>query len=215
MQLHLPDRRFDGYIFDCDGTLADNMPLHYRAWKRMVEENGGEMSEELFYRLGGIPTGTIIEMLNAEHGLKVNDVAAAAHLKETYYLELIPEVTPIEPVLQIVRSLYGKVPMAVASGGYRLYVEKTLNALGIRHFFSAVVCAEDYARGKPYPDPFLEAARQLGVPPEGCVVFEDSPLGVQAAKAAGMECVFIPSGPDTAERSVFKNPPPSVQSVRD
>ena len=195
MQLQIPERTFGAYLFDCDGTLADTMPLHYRAWRRMVEEHGGQMSEELFYRLGGKPTEAIIELLNAEHGLRVTDVARAAHLKEEYYLELISEVEPIEPVLRVAQRLHRTVPMAVVSGGYRKYVELTLEAIGVKHLFDAIVCAEDTSRGKPHPDPFLEAARRLGVPPEDCLVFEDSPAGVQAAKAAGMECVFVPSGP--------------------
>ncbi len=194
MQLQIPDRAFAGYIFDCDGTLADTMPLHYRAWKRLLDENGGEFPEELFYRLGGKTTEAILELLNERQGLKM-DVPASAGRKEEYYLELIAEVQAIEPVLLIARRMRGRVPMAVASGGYRKYVELTLEAVGAKEWFDAIVCAEDYQRGKPFPDPFLEAARRLGVPPADCVVFEDSPAGVAAAAAAGMACVFVPSAP--------------------
>ena len=77
-------------------------------------------------------------------------------------------------------------PLAVVSGGYRNNVARTLDAIGIRTLFDAIVCVEDYARGKPYPDPFLEAARRMNVPAADCLVFEDSPLGLQAAEAAGM-----------------------------
>ena len=193
MKLEIPARQFGGYLFDCDGTLADTMPLHYRAWKRIIEETGGTFSEDLFYQLGGKPTEQIFELLRDEHGLEVTDVKAAAEKKEEYFLELIHEVKPIEPVLAIARRLHPTVPMAVASGGYRKYVERTLEAIGVRSLFEVVVCAEDCARGKPFPDPFLKAARRLCVPPEDCLVFEDSPLGVQAAAAAGMQCVFVPS----------------------
>jgi beta-phosphoglucomutase-like phosphatase (HAD superfamily) len=105
---------------------------------------------------------------------------------------MIHEVKPIEAVLQIARRWYGIKPLAVASGGFRRQIEQTLDALGIRSLFNAVVCVEDYARGKPFPDPFLEAARRLNVLPTACLVFEDSPLGLQAAEAAGMQCVFVP-----------------------
>jgi beta-phosphoglucomutase family hydrolase len=192
MKLTLPDRRFGGYIFDCDGTLADTMPLHYQAWKRLVEENGGTFSEELFYSLGGRPTEQIMALLRDQHGLHVADVHAAALRKEEYFVDLIRAVKPIEPVLRIARQMHGVAPLAVASGGLRKYVELTLDVLGIRGLFASVVCVEDYARAKPAPDPFLEAARRLNVAPAECVVFEDSPLGVQAAEAAGMECVFVP-----------------------
>ena len=194
MQLQIPDRAFAGYIFDCDGTLADTMPLHYRAWQRLLKENGGDFPEALFYTLGGKTTESIVELLNERNGLKI-DVHAGSARKEEYYLELIAEVQAIEPVLLIARQMRGRVPMAVASGGYRKYVELTLEAIGVKEWFDAIVCAEDYARGKPHPDPFLEAARRLHVPPEDCVVFEDSPAGVEAARAAGMACVFVPSAP--------------------
>jgi beta-phosphoglucomutase family hydrolase len=193
MKLEIPARQFGGYIFDCDGTLADTMPLHYRAWKRIIEELGAPFSEELFYKLGGKPTEQIFELLRDEHGLKVGDVKEVSERKEEYFLELIHEVKPIEPVLEIAKQLHATVPMAVASGGYRKYVELTLDAIGVRALFDAVVCAEDYERGKPFPDPFLEAARRLNVAAADCLVFEDSPLGVEAAQAAGMACVFVPS----------------------
>jgi beta-phosphoglucomutase-like phosphatase (HAD superfamily) len=192
MRLLIPDREFGAYIFDCDGTLADTMPLHYRAWKRIVAELGGSFPEELFYQWGGKPTAQILSLLRDEHGLKVDDVQKAAERKEEYFLEMIDQVKPIEAVLGIARRWYGIKPMAVASGGFRRQIERTLDALGIRCLFTPVVCVEDYARGKPFPDPFLEAARRLNVPPTECVVFEDSPLGVQAAEAAGMQFVFVP-----------------------
>jgi beta-phosphoglucomutase-like phosphatase (HAD superfamily) len=192
MNLVIPDREFDGYIFDCDGTLADTMPLHFRAWTRIVGEMGGSFPEELFYQTGGKPTAQILEMLRDQHGLRVDDLRVVAERKEDYFLELIREVRPIEAVVQIARRWSGIKPMAVASGGFHRQVELTLDALGIRSLFMAIVCVEDYARGKPFPDPFLEAARRLKVAPMDCLVFEDSDLGVQAAAAAGMQCVFVP-----------------------
>jgi HAD superfamily hydrolase (TIGR01509 family) len=191
-RLVIPDREFSGYIFDCDGTLADTMPLHYRAWTRLVTVLGGSFPENLFYDSGGKPTVQILKMLRDEHGLKVDDLEKAAKRKEEYFLAMLPEVKPIEPVLAVVRRWYGIKPLAVASGGFRRQIERTLDALGIRSLFKAVVCVEDYARGKPCPDPFLEAARRINVPPAECVVFEDSQLGIRAAAAAGMQSVFVP-----------------------
>ena len=191
MRLVIPDREFGAYIFDCDGTLADTMPLHYRAWARLVAELGGSFPEELFYRTGGSPTTQILAMLRDEHGLNVGDLQRAAARKEGYFLETIQDARPIEAVVQIARRWHGVKPLAVASGGFRRQIERTLDVLGIRSLFDAIVCVEDYARGKPFPDPFLEAARQLNVAPSSCLVFEDSPLGVEAAAAAGMECVYV------------------------
>jgi HAD superfamily hydrolase (TIGR01509 family) len=192
LKLEIPAREFGGYIFDCDGTLADNMPLHYRAWSMAMADFGGQYPEELFYEWGGRPTANIVAALNDRFGLSM-DVESVVHRKEEYYFQLIPEVAPMEEVVGFAQSLRGKSPLAVASGGHRALVVATLRALQIEDWFDAVVCAEDYDRGKPHPDPFLLAAKLLGVPPEDCVVFEDSPTGIEAAKSAGMEWVFVTS----------------------
>lgn len=191
MKLDIPDRAFGGYIFDCDGTIADNMPLHYRAWSMAMADFGGEYPEELFYAWGGRPTAVIVGLLNEKYGLAL-DVDETVRRKEKYYLGLIPEVVPVPEVLGIVKSIHGTVPLSVASGGHRELVEATLDVLGIRDLFQAIVCAEDYKRGKPHPEPFLLAAKLMSVPPEDCVVFEDSPIGIEAAKAANMAWVHVP-----------------------
>lgn len=190
--LRLPGGEFGAYIFDCDGTLADTMPLHYRAWTRIITDLGGQFPEALFYALGGRSTGEIFAQLREEQGLIVPDVAQAMAQKEHYFMELLPGVRPIEAVVELARQSRGRLPLAVASGGPRSNVMPTLQALGIEGLFDAVVCVEDYVRAKPCPDPFLEAARRLGVAASSCLVFEDSPLGLQAAEAAGMQWVFVP-----------------------
>jgi beta-phosphoglucomutase-like phosphatase (HAD superfamily) len=191
LKLDIPNRAFGGYIFDCDGTIADNMPLHYRAWSMAMADFGGEYPEELFYAWGGRPTAVIVGMLNEKYGLAL-DVDETVQRKEKYYLTLIPEVVPVPEVMEIVKSMHGTVPLSVASGGHRELVEATLDVFGIRDLFQAIVCAEDYERGKPHPEPFLLAAKLMSVPPEDCVVFEDSPIGIEAAKAANMAWVHVP-----------------------
>lgn len=157
-----------------------------------MEEFGGQFPEDLFYQLGGMPTAEIVRVLNEKFGLTL-EVDAVVHRKERWYLESVHEVLPVLPVLEIARGMHGVKPLAIASGGHREMVEATLKAIDILDMFDAVVCAEDYERGKPFPDPFLEAARRIGVPPQDCLVFEDSPTGIEAAKAAGMHYVFVPS----------------------
>ena len=190
MPLTLPAGDFRAFIFDCDGTLADNMPLHFRAWSRAMEDFGGSYPEELFYRWGGVPTADIVQRLNAEFGLSMN-VGEVVRRKEHYYREMIPQVEPMPGVLAIVRQYHGRKPMAVASGGHRDLVERTLHALNVYDMFDAVIAAEDYARGKPHPDPFLTAAARLNVAPESCLVFEDTATGAEAARAAGMVCLLV------------------------
>jgi beta-phosphoglucomutase family hydrolase len=179
-----------GIIFDCDGTLADTMPLHWQTWQRIAARYGLSISEERFYSLGGVPARDVLRMLSAEQGVAL-DPLAVAHEKEEAYLALISHVEPINIVVGVARENYGKVPLAVASGGNRHVIEQVLDHLGIRHLFQAIVTNEDVARQKPAPDIFLEAARRLGVPPEFCRAYEDTDLGMQAIRAAGMEAVDV------------------------
>jgi HAD superfamily hydrolase (TIGR01509 family) len=190
--LHLPERDFGAYIFDCDGTLADTMGLHYEAWKMAITPHGADLPEDLYYQWGGRPTREIVEALNEMQGLYM-DADAIVHAKEEFYFSLLPDVQPIDEVVAIARSLHGRKPIAVASGGGRKSVRLTLEGLGLIHLFDTIVTSEDYKFGKPAPDPYLEAARRLGVPPGDCLVFEDTETGRQSAAAAGMECVLVDS----------------------
>lgn len=178
-------------IFDCDGTLADTMPTHFRAWTAMLGRHGIPFPEPRFYQLGGVPTAQIIRILAAEHGVALGDVDAMVIEKEAAFLELLADVRAVEPVFRIAERYRGQLPMAVASGGYRDVVERTLRAIGVADWFGAIVCAEDTARHKPEPDVFLEAAKRLGVAVSGCVVFEDTDIGLKAARRAGMTGIDV------------------------
>ena len=181
-----------GLVFDCDGTIADTMPLHYRAWVAALNEHGHDFPEAMFYEMAGIPTVRIIELLNERHGWHI-PVHEAADRKESLYEQLLPEVVAIEPVVELVQHYAGKLPMAVATGGTRAICVKTLAAIDLlKHFREhEIVTADDVKHGKPAPDIFLEAARRLGVPPGQCYAFEDAELGLQAARAAGMTAIDI------------------------
>ena len=117
---------FKGLIFDCDGTVADTMPLHWIAWQAITSKHGLHFPEDRFYSFGGVPTRDILKMLSEEQGVPL-DPLAVSHEKEAVYLPLIPKVTPIEVVVQVARENYGKVPMAVASGGMKHIIEQVLN----------------------------------------------------------------------------------------
>lgn len=179
-----------GLVFDCDGTIADTMPLHYEAWVAALEEHRVEFPEAMFYELAGVPTARIVEILNDRHGHAM-PVQETADYKEHLYQQLIPRVVPIEPVVVLVRQYAGRLPMAVATGGTQAIVRKTLGSLGLIEHFQAIVTADDVRHGKPAPDIFLESARRLGVPPESCYAFEDADLGLQAARAARMTAIDI------------------------
>lgn len=174
-----------GLVFDCDGTIADTMPAHYRAWLAVLGEFGVEFPEAMFYEFGGMPTPRIVEILNERHGHNMPPMETA-HRKEKMFEEYIPGVLPIEPIVDLIRAYEGKLPMAVATGGMRHICHKTLTVLGLLEKFQAVVTAEDVKHGKPAPDIFLEAAHRLAVEPNHCMAFEDATLGVESASAAGM-----------------------------
>ena len=191
MKLHIPAGNFRAYLFDCDGTIADSMPLHYRAWRKALAEYGCTYDENLFYAWGGKPVRKIIADLNAMHGLAM-PVEPLAARKEAYYLEQLPTLQPIPAVLEQIESQYGRIPLAVVSGSRRDSVVGSLTALNLLDRFETLVCAEDYKHGKPAPDAFLLGAERLGVEPAKCLVFEDTDLGIQAAMAAGMAYVRVP-----------------------
>lgn len=181
---------FAGLIFDCDGTLADTMPLHFVAWHKTLSSAGIEFSEDRFYAMAGQPTLQIIEILLAEQGV-AGDASEIARAKENAFLVELPNVRPIEPVVEIARHFRDSKPMGVGSGSNRDVVHQVLEHIGLANFFDAVVGAEDTSKHKPEPDVFLEVARQIGVEPQHCQVFEDADLGVEAARRAGMGCFDV------------------------
>lgn len=182
--------RFDALIFDCDGTLSDSMPLHYLAWRDTMSARGVEFSEAQFYSMGGMPTEKIIALLCDEQGVVV-DVHATAQAKEDAFEVLMHELQPLETVCDVAARHRGRLTMAVASGGIRPIVTRQLEQLGIADWFAAIVTSEDTRGHKPEPDAFLLAADLLDVAPSRCLVFEDSPLGFEAAVRAGMPFVDV------------------------
>lgn len=188
--LQLPDGPFDAFLFDCDGTIADSMPLHFVAWGEALGEYGCDWPRDLFYQWGGVPIREIIERLNAMHGLCM-PVEEVAIRKEQLYYDRIADLQPVPEVLEQIVTHHGRVPFAVVSGSTRESVEISLNALDLLHRFDTLVCAGEYERAKPHPDPFLKAAEILGVAPERCLVFEDTDMGIDSARAAGMAWVRV------------------------
>jgi HAD superfamily hydrolase (TIGR01509 family) len=190
-KLALPSGRFKAYLFDCDGTIVDSMPLHYIAWSKALGEWNCPFPEERFYAWGGMPIVEIIERLSTEHGIKMPVRHVAARKEELYY-EHLPELKAVPEVLEHIEQQHGRIPFAVVSGSERASVQASLRAIGLLQKFQTLVCAGDYVRSKPDPEAFLMAAQRLGLSPESCLVFEDTQMGVDAAKAAGMAWVRVP-----------------------
>lgn len=188
---------YDGYIFDCDGTLADTMPLHYQAWSETLQLKLGrpsDFTEDTFYRYGGMPAREIIQRLNQDYGYGL-PVEQTTVDKENRFLELLPGIGPIPEVISVLQQLGLSAKVAVASGGLTHIVRDTLAHIGLQvgpnEIIKFLVGSDQVKNGKPAPDLFLRAAELLGVEPKRCLVFEDAAPGFFAATAAGMAHIDV------------------------
>ena len=191
MKLTLPAGPHGAYLFDCDGTIVDSMPLHYLAWKQALAEWNCPFDEQLFYAWGGRPVAEIISSLNQSQRLSM-PVERVAHRKESLYLEQLPHLKAIPEVVEHIDAQYRRIPFAVVSGSTLESVTASLTTVKLLDRFETFVCAGDYKKSKPDPEAFLLAAARLGVAPEACLVFEDTDMGIQSAQAAGMAWAKVP-----------------------
>ncbi len=175
-------------IFDMDGVLIDSEPLHFRATQEILKAYGVAMTEaDYFGRYIAYSDRELMGLLLSEPGLR----SSAAEAKGRRYLELVGSGVP---AFADGLRLLGRIAdwrVGLATGSMRHEAELALGSLGIRDRFQTIVTREDCVNGKPHPEPFLRAAEGLGLPPHRCVVIEDSPGGIQAARAAGMRCVAV------------------------
>jgi beta-phosphoglucomutase family hydrolase len=195
--LQLPERDFDGYIFDCDGTLVDSMPLHFVAWVESLRRHDAPyvnlFTEEYFYSQAGISEADTVRNLNVQYDAQI-DAESVVRVKMDLFYQEMDSIREVGPVAEIARRLHGKKPIAVASGSEEITVRRCLAATGLLPLFDIIITPKDVKHGKPAPDMFLLAAERMGVVPEKCVVFEDGNSGIVGARAAGMEVVFVPQG---------------------
>ena len=182
--IHVPPR-VRGLIFDCDGTLADTMPTHWKAWHETFAAYGKTCPHAFLERCMGVPSFEIVRLYNAEFGADLDPRKFSAE-KDRRSQAGLPYVGPIVPVVDVVRRCRGRLPMAVASGGVRLNVEMALQAIGLLGWFETILTADDDVPPKPSSAIFIEAARRLRVEPADCQVFEDGEAGLEAARKAGM-----------------------------
>lgn len=189
----LPLEQFDALLFDLDGTLADSMGLHNRAWIQTLGDLGHSMTEEILNEYTGIPNAKTVEIFNQRFGWSL-DAKTVAQAKESRFFMDFDQMPAIEPVVSIAKAYHKKKPLAVVSGGSRNVVHRILGNLNIEALFQAIVCAEDTFHGKPSPDPFLRAADLLQIEPKKCLVFEDGAAGIQGAQACGMGVVRVLPG---------------------
>lgn len=188
----IPKEDFEGYIFDCDGTLADSMPIHFESWRYVLNKQNAkfELTWDLFYSMAGMGIAHSVEKFNKDfnHSLDANALMKDIKL---YVGDNLHRVEPIVEIVEAARA-YSKIrPTSVASGGPQAVVHKTLEIIKAKDIFHHIVTQDDVVNCKPHPEIFLYAANKMGVDPKRCLVFEDSLLGIEAAKRAGMKHVLV------------------------
>jgi len=194
----------DALIFDCDGTLIETASLYARAWASGFALSGINMSVDWYKARAGLSEYVLMDDFEGRHGVKLDRDATVAKMRETFLKEL-SLLREIDAVAAIARRNHGERPMAVASGGPAAIVVPSLEASCLYGLFDTVVTLDDVGRAKPEPDLFLEAARRLGVPPERCLVFEDSLQGIEAARQAGMHVVDVADLAISTRRSACRS----------
>lgn len=182
---------YGAFLYDCDGTLADNMQAHKDSYVKTASEFGFNLDPAVIDELAGWPTVEVVTEIGRRYNVPLDVEVFSARKGRIFFDDYISSTQPIPYVVDHLKQHAGKVRIGVVSGGRRATVEKTLDVLGIASLVEVLVCAGETPRGKPFADPFLKAAEALGVAPEHCMVFEDGEAGVQSAIAAGMAWVRI------------------------
>lgn len=187
-----PTQSYKGYIFDCDGTLVESMPLHFRAWRQAFHAHGApfDFDWELFTSRAGMPLEQTVVALNEQFSVSLDPHQVVAVQRATYRT-LLSEVTAIQAVADFAREVARHAPVSVASGGHREEVETSLRNIGLLPIFTCIVTATEVTRGKPDPEILLRCAEGMGIAPRDCLVIEDGALGIEAARRAGMDWVKV------------------------
>lgn len=193
MQKTLPLAGIKAVIFDMDGTMINNMAFHKKAWYEFCKRHGLNIDEKTFKeKISGKANRQIFSLLFGKE-LSTDEVADYTEEKERVYREIYsPEIKPVKGLLDILKQLSQKgIKLAVATTAPRKNREFVLQKLGLQNTFSVILGDEDVTKGKPDPEIFINTAKQLGVNEGDCLVFEDSPPGVEAGKKAGMVVVGV------------------------
>src|SRR5262245_35540870 len=181
-------------LFDLDGLMFDSEPHSLSSWHAVLSSRGVILDQMVSERMFGLRQLEAARMLIEVYGL-TDQPLVLAHEKETYQIQhLDGQIKPMPGLYELLDEIdRRKLRMAVASSGVRPYVSAVLQTIGLTERFPAIITGDDVLNGKPAPDIVLAAARAVQTEPPYCLVLEDAPAGVQAAKAAGMHCVAVPN----------------------
>ena len=183
--------RYEGLIFDMDGTLIDTMPVHAKAWRMVGKQFGYEFDSQIMYNLGGATVRTIAEEMMKSANMPLERLDEVITAKRALSYQLIPSQSTLLPTFDIVKYFYQKKPIALGSGSHRKIIDMLIDKLNIASYFNAIVSADDVKAHKPHPETFLRCAELIKINPTNCIVFEDADLGVKAGLSAGMDVFDI------------------------
>lgn len=193
MQVEELIARYDGFIFDLDGTLIDSMPIHVAGWQHAASLFHFPFDPMWIHSLGGVPSRKIVGLLEEKENITL-DADAITQVKSDYYWQRIDQVELFPSMGILLDQLRRHRPLAIGTGSILKNVEKILKRLQIIDWFTAISTADDVNHHKPAPDTFLLAAARMDMKPSRCLVFEDTEIGLQAAYRAQMDCVLIRNG---------------------
>jgi beta-phosphoglucomutase family hydrolase len=182
-----------GAIFDWDGVVIDSSRHHEESWNRLAQEEKRALPEGHFLKGFGMKNEAIIPAI-LRWSEDESEIRRLSLRKEVLYRDIISErgLQPLPGVRAFLERLQAAgIPCVIGSSTHRLNITTSLDILGLGAFFTAIVSAEDVRQGKPDPDVFLQAAARIGRSPSMCVVFEDAPMGIDAALAGGMKAVGV------------------------
>ncbi|OZI08389.1 beta-phosphoglucomutase [Siphonobacter sp. BAB-5385] len=191
-------------IFDMDGTMVDNMMVHHHAWQSKLAEVGKELTlDEVIATCHGMNDDILVRIFGDQYAFEERDRISAE--KEARYREIFLEQLRLIDGLPelLARAAELDIPMGIGTAARYENVDYVLDNLNIRHYFKAIVCDRDVKKGKPDPSVFFQVAQTLGVEPEECLVFEDSPTGARTAFNAGMEAIILTTTHKAEEFETF------------
>ncbi len=186
----LTEGDYHAFLYDCDGTLADNMLAHKLAYQEVAANYGIDLDTNIIHETAGWPTVLVAKEISKRYNVVLPE-SFSAEKSAIFIKKYVAQTKPVYFVCEHLKKNNGRIKIGVVTGSTRATVSQTLSVLGLLDLIDVIICAGETPKGKPHPDPFLKAAQDLGVDPSKCMVFEDGIPGVQAAEAAGMKWIRV------------------------
>ncbi|MBO9202717.1 MULTISPECIES: HAD family hydrolase [Niastella] len=196
------------FLFDMNGTMIDDMQFHLKAWYHILNDDlGANLGwEETKSHMYGKNSELLIRIFGEDRFSPEEMERLSIEKEKRYQQEFKPHLKLIPGLQQFLEKAHAlHIPMAIGSAAIPFNIDFVLDNLNIRHYFKAIVSADDVATSKPHPETFLKCAQLLGVDPASCLVFEDAPKGVEAAQNAGMPAVVLTTMHEQEEFAVYNN----------